>query len=74
MKDSVISGMVQGAGQEGVTKLIVSGEVSLEKSFIGGMLKPLDSIIPNDLITDGTVGNSMNLGNGKGLILTHFVP
>ncbi len=65
MKDSVIAGMVQGAGQEGVTKLIVSGEVSLEKSFIGGMLKPLDAIVPNDLITDGTIGDSMNLGNGK---------
>ena len=65
MKDSVITGMVQGDGQEGMTKLSVSGEVSLEQSFIGGMLKPLDSIVPNDLITDGTVGNSINLGNGK---------
>ena len=65
MKDSVITGMVQGDGQEGMTKLSVSGEVSLEQSFIGGMLKPFDSIVPNDLITDGTVGNSINLGNEK---------
>ena len=27
--------------------------------------KPFDSIVPNDLITDGTVRNSINLGNGK---------
>ncbi|MEE2615090.1 MAG: filamentous hemagglutinin N-terminal domain-containing protein, partial [Verrucomicrobiota bacterium] len=65
MKDSVITGIVQGDGKTGVTKLSVTGEISLDKSFIGGMLKPIKSVVLKDFITDGTIGQSKNLGNGK---------
>ncbi|SVE59201.1 uncharacterized protein METZ01_LOCUS512055, partial [marine metagenome] len=43
------------------------GAISLEgSSYIGGLDEPLDSDAFHELITDGTIGQSDNLGSGSG--------
>ena len=70
MKDSVITGYVEGDGEKGVTRLDVSGDISMDHSFVGGLETPLELIEFDALLTDGTLGESQNLGNGDEVIIT----
>ncbi|MDB4794594.1 filamentous hemagglutinin N-terminal domain-containing protein [bacterium] len=61
MKDSLITGMVEGDGKRGVTELDISGEMLLEGSYVGGLEKPLNLVEQEALLTDGTFGEVRNL-------------
>ena len=69
IKNSLISGFVEGNGERGVTSLDISGDISLTGSFIGGLLEPLEIIKFDELITDGTLGDVKNLGQGTEVVI-----
>ena len=69
IKNSLISGFVEGNGERGVTSLDISGDISLTGSFIGGLLEPLEIIKLDELITDGTLGDVKNLGQGTEVVI-----
>ena len=48
---------------------MVIGAISLEgSSYIGGRDEPLGSVTFHELMTDGTIGQSDNLGNGQEVV------
>ncbi|MGB0550522.1 MAG: filamentous hemagglutinin N-terminal domain-containing protein, partial [Limisphaerales bacterium] len=69
MKDSLINGMVEGDGKEGKTRLDISGKLSLEDSFVGGLAEPLKLVENEALITDGSLGEVKNLGVGTEIVI-----
>ena len=69
IKNSLISGFVEGNGERGVTSLDISGDISLTGSFIGGLLDPLEVVKFDELITDGTLGDVKNLGQGREVVI-----
>jgi len=73
MKDSLIGGVVKGDGRRGVTTLDVRGAISLERSHIGGLKEPIGPVVYHELVTDGTIGQSDNLGIGAGFGTTMMV-
>ncbi|MBT7909075.1 MAG: filamentous hemagglutinin N-terminal domain-containing protein, partial [Verrucomicrobia bacterium] len=73
MKDSLIGGIVKGDGRRGVTTLDVRGAISLERSHIGGLKEPIGPVVYHELVTDGTIGQSDNLGIGGGFGTTMMV-
>ncbi len=73
MKDSLIGGVVKGDGRRGVTTLDVRGATSLERSHIGGLKEPIGPVVYHELVTDGTIGQSDNLGIGGGFGTTMMV-
>ncbi|MCS5661858.1 MAG: filamentous hemagglutinin N-terminal domain-containing protein, partial [Dehalococcoidia bacterium] len=73
MKDSLIGGIVKGDGRPGVTTLDVRGATSLERSHIGGLKEPIGPVVYHELVTDGTIGQSDNLGIGGGFGTTMMV-
>ena len=68
MNDSIIAGTVEGTGKAGPTRLYVPlDNVSLKDSYIGGLTRPLKSIPFEEIATDNSLGDEINLGNGENL-------
>ena len=70
MKNSLITGYVEGNGEKGMTQMDVTGDITLESSFIGGLEAPLEIISFKDLLTDGTLGDMENLGNSGEVVIS----
>ena len=69
MENSLISGFVEGDGEKGLTRLDISGNISLDGSFIGGLAEPLEAVEFDELITDGTLGEIKNLGKSSEVVI-----
>ena len=60
---------MEGDGEKGLTRLDISGNISLDGSFIGGLAEPLEGVEFDALITDGTIGEIKNLGKSSEVVI-----